>query len=231
MDLTTKNILAIIPARGGSKGLPRKNIIDLAGKPLITWTITASIESKYITKTIVSSDDDEILDISKSFGAQTIRRPDELALDTSSSEMVIENVLEELNKDKTFVIDLVILLQPTSPLRSSDDIDSALEMMVSKNATALISVYQTDNKVLKAFVENEDGYIKSPFNKRYPFMRRQDLPSIFMPNGAIYIITKDEFDLHKTLITDKTAFYEMNKDKSIDIDNEDDLEVAERYLS
>jgi CMP-N,N'-diacetyllegionaminic acid synthase len=231
MDLTTKNILAIIPARGGSKTLPRKNIIDLAGKPLISWTITASIESKYITKTIVSSDDDEILDISRSFGAETIKRSSELALDTSSSEVVIEHVLEEVAKDITMIFDLIVLLQPTSPLRSSYDIDMALENMFSKNATALISVCQIDNKILKTFVENEEGYIEGAFNNKYPFKRRQDLPSVYMPNGAIYIIVKDEFDAGKTLFTNKTALYEMEKIKSIDIDNINDLEAAERFFT
>lgn len=229
MDLTTKNILAIIPARGGSKGLPRKNIINVAGKPLISWTIKASIESKYITKTIVSSDDDEILEISKKYGAETIKRPVELALDTSPSEVVIEHTLKKLDKAPSF--DLIVLLQPTSPLRNSDDIDMALENMFSKNATALISVYQIDNKILKTFIENEEGYLEGALNNEYPFKRRQDLPKVYMPNGAIYIITKDEFDSTKTLITNKTAMYEMEKIKSIDVDNEGDVIAVERYLT
>lgn len=231
MDLTTKNILAIIPARGGSKGLPHKNILNVIDKPLIAWTIKASFESKYITKTIVSSDDDDILNISKSYGADIIKRPAELALDTSPSEVVVEHVLKETDKNITPEYDLIVLLQPTSPLRNSEDIDAALEKMIIKNATALISVYEIDNKVLKTFIENKEGFIDGAFNNEYPFNRRQDLPKVYMPNGAIYIITKSEFDANKTLITNRTAMYEMDKAKSIDIDNEEDIEAAERYLS
>lgn len=156
MESMTKKVLAIIPARGGSKGLPKKNIIDLAGKPLIAWTIETSLSSKYITKTIVSSDSDEILEVSKQYGSFILKRPIEFASDTSSSEVVVKHAMESMEEK----FDYVILLQPTSPLRDTKDIDSAFEKFFSLDATALISVCEYDNKILKAFKENEFGYFK-----------------------------------------------------------------------
>ena len=129
--MITKKILSIIPARGGSKGLPRKNIIDLNGKPLIGWTIGASLKSKYITDTIVSSDDEEILNISQQYGANVLKRPKELATDIASSESVVLHTIKELKKqDKIY--DYIVLLQPTSPLRDEKDIDKAFEMLFKK---------------------------------------------------------------------------------------------------
>jgi len=229
MEQMTKKILAIIPARGGSKGLPRKNIIELAGKPLIAWTIEASLNSKYITKTVVSSDDDEILNISKQYKADTIKRPDELALDTTTSEPVIRHVLEKLQQEnKEF--DYLVLLQPTSPLRDVKNIDNAFGMLFKSDATALISVCEIDNKILKAFKQNEDGFIEGISNNKYPFMRRQDLPKTYMSNGAIYIIKVEEFMKNSGFFTDKTISFEMNEIKSLDIDTLEDLEKVKGYI-
>ena len=133
----TKKVLAIIPARGGSKGLPRKNIADLAGKPLIAWTIEASLNSKYITKTMVSSDDKEILDISVEYGAEIIKRPENLASDDATSESVVKHAIDCLEATGE-VFDIVVLLQPTSPLRNSKDIDNAIELMFSSDATSSV---------------------------------------------------------------------------------------------
>jgi CMP-N-acetylneuraminic acid synthetase len=227
MELMTKKVLAIIPARGGSKGLPRKNIIDLAGKPLIAWTIEASLGSRYITKTIVSSDSDEILEVAKEFGSYTLKRPEEFSTDISSSEVVVIHALENL-KEK---FDYVVLLQPTSPLRDTNDINAAFEKLLSLDATALISVCEYDNKILKAFKEDEFGYIEGISNNKYPFMRRQDLPKTYMSNGAIYITKVDEFLKNNSFYTDKTVQYVMDDIKSSDIDTKEDLEKVERYIN
>lgn len=223
----TKTILAIIPARGGSKWLPKKNIIDLAGRPLIAWTIDASLQSKYITKTIVSSDSDEILQIAKEYGADILKRPDEFATDTASSEMVVEHALESLNMQ----FDYVILLQPTSPLRDKNDIDDAFEKLFALNATALISVCEFDNKILKAFKENKNGYLEGISNNKFPFMRRQDLPKTYISNGAIYIIKVDDFLKNNSFFTDKTISFVMGEVKSLDIDTNEDLDKMRRILS
>jgi CMP-N-acetylneuraminic acid synthetase len=221
-------IISIIPARGGSKGLPGKNIIDLAGKPLIAWTIEASLKSKYITKTIVSSDDDKILEVSRQFSSEILKRPDELALDTTPSEPVIEHVLNSIVDIEKY--DYLILLQPTSPLRDEKDIDSAIELLIEKKATALISTKQIDNKILKAFKNDENGYLEGIANNKYPFMRRQDLPKVFMPNGAIYIVSIKEFLKTKKLFTDETISFEMSEEKSFDIDTLEDLKICKTIL-
>lgn len=223
----TKRVLAIIPARGGSKGLPRKNIINLAGEPLISWTIKSSLDSKYITKTIVSSDSDEILEVAKKYGSYILKRPDEFATDISSSEVVVKHLIESMEEK----FDYIILLQPTSPLRDTTDINSAFEKFFSSNATALISVSEYDNKILKAFRENEFGYIEGISNNKYPFMRRQDLPKTYMSNGAIYIVKVEEFLKNNSFFTDKTISFVMNEIKSFDIDVQEDLEKVEKYIN
>jgi len=222
----TKKILSIIPARGGSKGLLRKNIINLAGMPLIFWTIKASLNSKYITDTMVSSDDDEILNVSKQYGAKIIKRPKELADDESSSEAVVKHVLEELSEQ----YDFIILLQPTSPLRDVKDIDNAFNTLFNCKATALISVCKIDNKILKAFVKNDNGFIGGISNNQHPFMRRQDLPLTYLSNGAIYITQVDEFVKNNSFFSDKTVSYLMSDIKSIDIDTKEDLDNASNIV-
>ncbi len=223
-------ILSIIPARGGSKGIPRKNIIDLNGKPLIAWTIEASLKSRYITKTVVSSDDNEILEVSKKYGANVLKRPDDLATDTSSSQSVVEHTITELEKVNE-KYDYLVLLQPTSPLRDRNDIDEAFETLFEKNATALISVKEYDNKILKAFIDNQEGFIEGVRNNTYPFIRRQDLPKVYMSNGAIYIIKAEKFMKCKSFWTEKTVKYVMDNTKSMDIDTKEDLEKIRKFLN
>lgn len=220
-------VLAIIPARGGSKGLPRKNIVNLAGKPLIAYSIEAALNSKYITKTVVSSEDDEILDVAKSFGAQTLKRDETLAQDDVKTEPVLLDVLEKL--DESF--DYMILLQATSPLRTAQHIDEAMKQMLEQKAEALISVYEPSHSALKAFMVDENSCLKGIVNDEYPFSPRQLLPKTYYPNGAIYIIDTKEFMKNKSLfIKEKTAFYLMDECLSLDIDTQKDLEVVEMHL-
>jgi len=223
------NVLAIIPARGKSKGLPRKNIIDVAGKPLIAWTIEASLNSKCISKTIVSSEDLEILGISLEYGAEIIKRPDNLARDDSTSESVVMHALDYL-ESLGEIFHYIILLQPTSPLRTSKDIDSAFKIMSESNAKAVISVYEFDNKILKTLTKNSAGFLESIVNNKYPFMRRQDLPKVYMPNGAIYIINIKAFLERNSFLTEKTVNYLMPQEKSVDIDSFDDIEIIQKSL-
>jgi len=138
-----KTFLAIIPARGGSKRLPRKNILDLHGKPLISHSIEAGLNSKYIDKVVVSSDDDEILVISEKFGVNIIKRPDELATDVSTTFDAIKHTINNVEK-----YDYIVLLQPTSPLRDSKHIDEAIELLKNKNADAVVSVCEMEHSPL-----------------------------------------------------------------------------------
>lgn len=219
--------LAIIPARGGSKGLPGKNILQIGGMPLISWTINASLGSKYIHKTYVSSESKDILDIAKGWGAEVIERPQTLACDDTPSEPVIEHVVETLSHEG---YDYIVFLQPTSPARSASDIDNAIEQLLSTEATSSISVFEPKHTLFKAFKLKSDGFITGLVDEKSSFMRRQDLAKTYMPNGAIYIVKLSAFQDNKSLLTDKCIPYVMDEDNSIDIDNMEDVKLFETFL-
>ncbi len=220
-------IIAIIPARGGSKGIPKKNLVPILGKPLIDWSIEAGLQSKHITDIVVTSDDDKILVHAKKFkDVVLIDRPKELATDNSPTEPVLVHALEVLKKQgKEY--DYLVLLQPTSPLRTADDIDVALKKMIYADATALISVFEPDHHPLKSFKVDKNGYLSGLVNNKFPFMPRQALPKVYQPNGAIYIVKISEFLKTHTLFTNKTINFTMSPAKSIDIDTFDDLKRIE----
>lgn len=226
----SQKILAIIPARGGSKGIPRKNIISLAGKPLIGWTIEAAKRSKYINKIVVSSDDDSILSVGVKFQAQTIKRPAYLATDTAAPEPLIFQVMDYLKKRENYIPEIIVYLQPTSPLRTTADIDSSIEMILNKKATAVNSVYELEKKYLKTLIVEKSGYLKGSINNKYPFMNRQELPSVYMPNGAVYVITRKEFMKTKQLFSNKTLPHLMTLEKSFDLDTLEDLKKLRRIF-
>ena len=226
----TSRVLAIIPARGGSKGLRRKNIALLGGKPLLVWTIEASLESSCVTETVVSSEDDVFLEISRKHQANTMLRPGEISLDETPSEDVVRHVLLEYRK-KNIIFDFVILLQPTSPLRSGKDIDNAFRYLIEKNALSLISVFEIENKFLKLFMLNAQGYIEGAVSDRHPFKRRQDLPPAYLANGAVYISQEKEFLKTNSFMSERVVAYLMSREKSIDIDNQQDLDAVEKSLS
>ncbi|MCR6573847.1 acylneuraminate cytidylyltransferase family protein [Campylobacter insulaenigrae] len=217
--------LAIIPARGGSKGIKNKNLTLLRGKPLLYYTIKAAKESKYIDKIVLSSDNDDILSYGKSQGIEILKRPEELALDDTTSDQVVFHTLANYKNYES-----AILLQPTSPLRTNKHIDEAFCIFTDENTNALISVCEYDNKILKAFVCDENGNLKGVCNDNYPFMPRQKLPKTYMSNGAIYIIKTKEFLNNLSFLQDTTKYYLMDYISSIDIDNMEDLIKVENIL-
>ena len=177
-----KTFLAIIPARGGSKRLPRKNILDLCGKPLISWSIEAALKSKYISKVVVSSDDEEILNISSNFGADIIKRPYELANDTATTFDAIKHTINNLEK-----YDYIVLLQPTSPLRNEKHIDEAIELLEEKQADAIVSVCEMDHSPLWSNTLPEDGNMRGFLREEILNKRSQDLEKYYRLNGTIYM--------------------------------------------
>lgn len=221
-----KTFLAIIPARGGSKRLPRKNVLDLANKPLIAWSIEAGLNSNYIDKVIVSSDDEEILEISKQFGAETIKRPNELANDTATTFDAIKHTIENSKK-----YDYVILLQATSPLRTSLHIDEAIELLEEKNADAIISVCEMDHSPLWSNTLDETLSMQDFLKEEILNRRSQDLETYYRLNGAIYICKTTKLLEEKSFLLKEHSFaYVMDRKSSIDIDEEIDFEIAQLLI-
>ena len=222
-----KTFLAVIPARGGSKRLPRKNVLDLAGKPLIAWTIEAAKNSKYIDKFIVSTDDQEIKTVSEQYGAEVLTRPGELATDTATSVDVVLHAINAQNKS----YDYVVLLQPTSPLRTAQHIDEAIELLFEKNAKAIISVCETDHSPLWSNTLPEDGSMDNFIREEVKGKRSQDLPTYYRLNGAVYIADTQSVINEKSFYPENTYSYPMEKSLSIDVDDAFDFKLLEVVLS
>ena len=213
-------VLGIITARGGSKRLPGKNIRYLAGKPLIAYTIKAAKESGIIDKIVVSTDDDEIAMISEKFGAKIIDRPDELAADESPTIHAILHSLDSLAVDG-YVPNLVILLQPTSPLRTGQDIRDAFEIFELKRPDSLVSLTETEEPGKWDWIYSiSEGYLVKPI----------DGEKTFIPNGAIYISTPAHLKKTQSFYIGNVLAYEMPEKMSIDIDTANDFELAESVL-
>ena len=225
-------ILALIPARGGSKGIPHKNIIPVAGKPLIRYTIDAALQSRYIDYVLVSTDDEEIARVAKACGAQVpFLRPAELAADTSRTVDAVIHAAETLKQHgETF--DSLVLLQPTSPLRTAEDIDGAIEKFYTGGRQAVVSVSPVeDHPVLVRTIEQTtDGERLKPLLAGSSTVRRQDMPAFYRVNGCIYINAMEELN-GDTSFNDNPAPWVMEKSHSVDIDEPADLALAEYLLN
>ena len=223
-----KTVLAVIPARGGSKRLHRKNVLSLAGKSLIIWTIEAAIKSKYIDKIIVSSEDKEILKISLEAGAEIIKRPQELATDEASTFSVVNDVISRMESQ----FDYVTLLQPTSPLRNNEHVDESFDLLVGKNADAVISVCETVHSPLWANTLPEDGSMENFLNDGIINKRSQDIEKYYRLNGAIYISRIEKFLNESTFFLKKNIYsYEMDINASIDVDTIIDFELCKILMA
>lgn len=222
-----KTFLAIIPARGGSKRLPRKNVLDLNGKPLIAWTIEAANKSQYIDKVVVSSEDDEILNISQKYDAMTLKRPSILATDTATTYDTVKHVIDSM-EDK---YDYILLLQATSPLRNEKHIDEAIELLFQKDAFAILSVCEMDHSPLWSNTLAEDKSMAGFLSDEIP-KRSQDLPTYYRLNGAIYICKRDVLLKEETFFIKENIYaYEMKKENSVDIDEKIDFKLAKCLLA
>jgi len=221
-----KNILGLIPARGGSKGLPGKNIKPLLAKPLIAWTIEQALASKYLDRVVVSTDDKEIAEISKKYGADVpYIRPKELAKDNAKGIDVVLHSIDWLEEnDKQY--DLMMLLQPTSPLRRSEDIDKVIELLFLKEAKAIVSVCEVDHHPFWANTLPEDGCMKDFIRQEIMNENRQELPVFYRLNGAIYLAYCNYIKEQKGFFGEETFAYIMPQERSIDIDNNVDFELV-----
>ena len=226
-------ILAIVPARGGSKGIPHKNMTDLAGKPLMGYTFDAAKGSSLITRTILSTDDEEFADYARSEGVEVRMRPDELASDTAVMKDVINYHLDELEKEG-YKSDAFILLQPTSPLRTPKHIDEALELMISdEKADAVVSVVDVPHQYLpmKLMTLKDDGSLGFYVEDGEKYTTRQALPHLYARNGAaVYAVYSEVYRETGSLYGHHCVPYLMTQEDSIDIDEPFDLYIAEAIL-
>jgi len=226
--IENKKVLAVIPARGGSKGIPNKNVVSLMGKPLINWTIEAASSSRYIDHLILSSDDECICSVAKAAGCNVpFLRASELATDDAKT---VDVVLDAINRTPGF--DLVVVLQPTSPLREASDIDNCLELLIAQGAATAVSVSESRDHPFLVYSMAADSRLDA-FLKIDPSvsMRRQDLPPAYSLNGAIYVAEIDWLIASKSFVSLETVGYLMSREASVDIDEPSDLERARMYLS
>jgi len=222
-----KTILAVIPARGGSKGLPRKNIRILRGKPLIAWTIGEAKKSKYIDRLILSSEDAEIISVARQWGCETpFVRPRELASDETPGVEPILHAIDALSKK----YDYVVMLQPTSPLRIAEDIDGCIEMCFNSTAPVCVSMTKPEKNPEWMYRVADTGSTVPVTNLGYTSSRRQDLQPAFVLNGAVYVAETAWLKQHRTFISEEMKAFRMPPDRSKDVDTELDLEFCEFLL-
>ena len=223
-------LLAVIPARGGSKGIPRKNIYPLCGRPLIAYSIDAARQSRSVDRAIVSTDDAEIAEISRELGAEVRIRPAPLSQDDTPTRAVLEHVVAELAAEH-YAPDAVLTLQPTSPLRTVRHIDEAAALFGSDpRADSLVSCIEVPHifHPLSVMRRTAEGYLE-PFLPAPQPHRRQDKQTVFARNGAAIYITRTA-RLAEYVFGGRLMPYPMDADSSIDIDTFEDLSVAERLL-
>ncbi len=222
------SIVGIIPARGGSKGIPRKNLRDIAGKPLIAYTIEAARGAKLLTKVIVSTDDKEIAATATSHGAEVpILRPSELAKDNSPTIHAIQHMVRHI-EDQGGKVDVAVTLQPTSPLRESVDIDGAVKILLDTGADSVISVTAAKYSPYLMFTLNGDRLV--PFFGEETKIRRQDLPKVYSLNGAIYVTRRDTLMKGNSLYGKDVRAYVMPEERSLDVDTLLDLRIIDLLL-
>jgi CMP-N-acetylneuraminic acid synthetase len=230
--LNDKHVLGIIPARGGSKRLPRKNLLNLAGRPMITYTIEAGLQSAFIDELLVSTDDLEIAGISSAWGAQVpFMRPSALAKDESSTFEVIQHAIDYYKEEKEKEFEYIILLQPTSPLRDCTEIDRAMMLFQSKEADAVISVSECDHSPLWCNTLPDTLAMDKFLSEDIKNKRSQELDKYYRLNGAIYICRISSLMEQKTLFLQDNIFaFLMPREKSVDVDTMLDLMMCETIL-
>lgn len=221
-------VLAIIAARGGSKGLPRKNVLPLGGMPLIAWTVRAALDARCIARVIVSTDDEEIAAVAQAAGAEVpFRRPDVLASDTASSVDVMVHALDELSR-----FERAVLLQPTSPFRTGADLDDGFALWQSvPSAGSCVSVCEATLSPWLMYSRGGGGRLERLLPEPPGGLRRQELPKALMLNGAFYFVEVLRLRAERRLIFSDSLGHEMPVERSLDIDTAADFAEAERFIA
>lgn len=222
-----KKVLAVITARGGSKGLPGKNIRPLAGRPLIGWTIGAAQQSTLIDRTVLSTDDEAIAAVARQCACEVpFMRDPALAADDTPSIDVLLDVLDRIPG-----YDIAVLLQPTSPLRTAQDIDDAIRVCVSSGAPSCVSVCEAEESPYWMYVLDSDSRMRPLIAGTNNAKRRQDLPAVHVLNGAVYVSLIDVLRRERAFVVAGTVGYAMPRERSVDIDLEQDLLTAAQLLT
>jgi CMP-N-acetylneuraminic acid synthetase len=230
--ISNKAILALIPARGGSKCIPKKNMKPLLGKPLIAWTIEQAKRSKYIDRTIVSTDSEEIAKVSKEYGAEVpFLRPEGLARDESPTSEAIMHALSWFEEKRVY-FDIIVLLEPTSPLRKENDLDNAIKLFFKniEKADSLVSVGEVHMEHPHIMKRIEDGYVKPFIEIDENIYQRQQLPKVYFPYGVIYLLKVDAFKKYQTFYQGKTIPYFIERWQNYEIDDIYDFICIEAIL-
>jgi len=225
-------VLGIIPARGGSKGVPRKNIKILCGKPLLAYTIESALKAQRLTRTILTTEDKEIADVGRRYGVDVpFLRPTELSEDASPTLPVVQHALEMLENAGEYY-DAICLLQPTNPLRHTEDIDNCIELLEETEADSVISILPVPHVYNPKWVywRSPDGVMKLSSGDTEPVARRQDLPSAFHREGSIYVTKRSVLTEYGNLYGCNVHGYEIDEANSINIDTKEDWNLAEEMI-
>lgn len=220
-------ILAIIPARGGSKGIPRKNVLPVAGKPLIEYAIQAALTAGLVNRLVVSTDDPEIEHVALNAGAEVVKRPEAISGDSASSEMALLHVVETLKQNEGYVPDILVFIQCTSPLTLAEDIDGTVRKLLDTDADTALAVAPFHYFLWK---ENESGEVEGINHQKLHRPMRQEREDQFIETGAVYVMRVNEFMETRHRFFGKTVKYEMPEDRCFEIDEPVDLLIAEQLL-
>ena len=232
METGPKKILGVITARGGSKGIPGKNIKDLGGKPLIAYTIEVAKESKLITDLILSTDNEEIIKVAKEYGCEVpFVRPKKLAEDKTPHLPVMQHAVEFMENEKGCTYDAVLILQPTSPLRTSKDIDGTIKTLFKEGVDSAASIVEVNSGEHPMRMKKLNGNILEPYSVEETTIRRQDLPAAYKRSSAVYAMKRDTFMVKNSLYGDSIAGYLVPIERYVDIDEPFDWTIAEHKLN
>lgn len=234
MTAAEERILGVIPARGGSKGLPRKNLIPLKGRPLIAYTADAVDSARHLTRVVVSTDDEEIAETARSFGLEVpFMRPAHLAEDRTPSLPVIRHALDYMEQQESRNYGVIVMLQPTCPLRTGSDIDQGIELLLDSGADSVVSVVSVGaHHPYRMKQITADGKLVNLMEHGFEDMRpRQELPPVYIRSGALYISRRYVIVDQNMLVGSDCRALVVPKERSVNIDSEADLAVAEYRLA
>ncbi len=220
-------IIAIIPARGGSKGIPRKNITHLIGKPLLSYTIEAALKAETVSRVVVSTDDTAIANVATKYGAEVVMRPVDISGDTASSELSLLHVLSVLHIQEGYYPDLIIFLQCTSPLTLPEDIDGTVKALLNQEADTAFAAAPFHYFIWSRNIDGNVDGINHDWQKRLMRQQRHDQ---FIESGAVYVMRASGFLEHQYRFFGKTVIYELPKERCFEIDEPVDLLIAEQLI-